>query len=63
MFENIYEFLLCIPYVGIWAFALGRIDLILIRPRGKCSNTDVGYTEQELINIFKHKVYIFYINL
>ena len=29
----------------------------------KCSDPDIGSTEQELINIFKHKVYTFYINL
>ena len=23
----------------------------------KCSNTDVGYTDQELINILEHKIY------
>ena len=25
-----------------------------------CSNSDIGSTEQELINIFEHKVYTFY---
>ena len=28
----------------------------------KCSNPDVGSTEQELINVFEHKIYTFYIN-
>ena len=29
----------------------------------KCPNPDVGSAEQELINIFEHKLYLFYINL
>ena len=29
----------------------------------KCSNEEVGSTEQELIKSVKHKVYLFYINL
>ena len=29
----------------------------------KCSNIGVGSIEQELINIFKHKIYSFYIHL
>ena len=29
----------------------------------KCSNNDIGSTEQKLINIFEHEVYTFYIIL
>ena len=29
----------------------------------KCSYPDVGYTEQELINVFEHKIYSYEWNL
>ena len=77
MWDSCYLVLYCFSFFRLFLYILWWNYLHCLyggRPRSylqtwvnytyyKCSNTYVGYTEQELIKMFKHKVYAFYIHL